>query len=659
VAFPLYDLVVTWPWANCFRMSASNPELLRISPAAADGERHDETFRIFAEHIANLAWIADRDGWIRWYNRSWFEYTGTILAEMEGSGWTAVHEPQELPRVMATWKSSISGDEAFDMVFSLRARDGSYRPFLTRVVPYKDESGKVLHWLGTNTDISAEVEFSKALRQSEARFRTATEAVDAILWTNNAVGEMVGEQPGWSAFTGQSLAEYQGYGWSNVVHPDDAQPTIDAWEICVRERCLFAFEHRVLRHDGVYRLCSVRALPIIDESDVVVEWVGVHTDVTEDRDVRRRLQETVTALREQQELVDAAELVSQVGFWRYKPQGADLYLSSGSRHLLGLPQNGEASVTESMDRLMPEDVAMVRRALDDAFVTGNYDVEFRVKSQDPAVEPRYVRGVANLVKRESGEGYMVGMNVDITRQKLTAEALMRSEKLAVAGRLAASIAHEINNPLEAMTNLVYLLQSTALDPLQQEYVALLDGELARISRVAIHSLRFHRQSTFPGETPVGELVDAALAVHAGSLRTVGVNVERRLRATRPVYGFDGDLRQGISNLLENAIDAMRTSEGVHRLVIGSLDATSPVTGDIGIRLTIADTGGGIAKSMLGKIFDPFFTTRSATKTGLGLWVASEIVGKHGGTMRVRSRIGAMHHGSVFQIFLPSERLSGD
>ena len=117
--------------------------------------------------------------------------------------------------------------------------------------------------------------------QAERRFQAAIEAVSDIVWTNNAVGEMEGEQPTWAAFTGQSYEEYQGYGWAKAVHPDDAQPTIDEWNKSVAARRTFVFRHRVRRHDGEYRLCSIKAVPVLDDEGTVREWVGIHEDVTD------------------------------------------------------------------------------------------------------------------------------------------------------------------------------------------------------------------------------------------------------------------------------------------------------------------------------------------------------------------------------------------
>lgn len=147
----------------------------------------------------------------------------------------------------------------------------------------RDGNGEPQYYISIVEDITLRRRAEQAQRESEDRFRAAVGAIEGVLWTNSAEGEMRGEQPSWAALTGQSIEEYQGYGWSRAIHPDDAQPTLDAWNGAVAKRVPFKFEHRVRRHDGVWRTFSVRAIPILDERGEIREWVGVHTDITEER----------------------------------------------------------------------------------------------------------------------------------------------------------------------------------------------------------------------------------------------------------------------------------------------------------------------------------------------------------------------------------------
>ena len=159
--------------------------------------------------------------------------------------------------------------------------DGQRITVLVRKSLDRDSQGNPASVLQSITDITERKRAETALRESEERFRAAVSMVSNLVWTNNAQGMMVGEQPGWGNFTGQTPEEYQGYGWAKAVHPEDAQATIAAWELNVAKKSLFEFEHRVRRHDGEWRLCSIHAVPLFGADGAIREWVGVHTDITE------------------------------------------------------------------------------------------------------------------------------------------------------------------------------------------------------------------------------------------------------------------------------------------------------------------------------------------------------------------------------------------
>jgi PAS domain S-box-containing protein len=145
-------------------------------------------------------------------------------------------------------------------------------------------------------NVSEKIKAEQALRESEERLRVAAEAVSDVVWTNDAAGLMQGEQRGWGRFTGQSPAEYQGTGWSVAIHPEDTEPTLDAWKVAVREKCIFHFQHRVRRYDGEWRLCTVRALPVLDPQGTIREWVGVHADITEQKRDEEKLRQLAADL---------------------------------------------------------------------------------------------------------------------------------------------------------------------------------------------------------------------------------------------------------------------------------------------------------------------------------------------------------------------------
>jgi len=240
-------------------------------------------------------------------------------------------------------------------------------------------------------------------------------------------------------------------------------------------------------------------------------------------------------------------------------------------------------------------------------------------------------------------------SLEVTQQKKTERALIQSEKLAVAGRLAATIAHEINNPLEAVTNLLYLAQTCNDLAQTQGYVSTAERELRRVSAIANQTLRFHKQLTHPREVTCDELIEGVLSIYESRLLNSAIRVEKRLRATGKVKCFEGEVRQVLSNLVSNALDASRP--GSDRLLLCTRNATNWKTGVRGVTVTVADTGTGIHPGALGKIFDAFYTTKAMAGTGLGLWVSADIVARHGGSLRVRS---IKDSGTVFAMFLPHE-----
>jgi PAS domain S-box-containing protein len=247
---------------------------------------------------------------------------------------------------------------------------------------------------------------------------------------------------------------------------------------------------------------------------------------------------------------------------------------------------------------------------------------------------------------------IVASSIEITAERQMQKALLQTEKLAAVGQLAASIAHEINNPLEAVTNLLYLARTNDDLALVHRYLVAAERELQRVALITSQTLRFHRQSTNAAPTLCHEMVVEALSIYHGRLLNSRIEVETRKRSKLAVHCFAGEIRQVINNLLGNGIDAMQATGG--RLLIRTREATDRKTGRKGIALTVADTGPGMTAEVQKKIFEPFFTTKGVGATGLGLWVSREIVERHQGSLKVRSASGPSRSGSVFCLFLPRE-----
>nr|WP_279379654.1 PAS domain S-box protein [Polymorphobacter fuscus] len=272
-------------------------------------------FRNMADHAPVMMWVTDPAGALIYLNRLWYQMTGATPETALGAGWRHVVHPDDLARVDAAFRDANAAEADYRLEFRLRMADGRYRWVLNAASPRFAESGAYLGFVGSIIDIDDRREAEQRTQVSESRFRAAIGAIQGVLWTNNAAGEMTGEQQGWSALTGQSPAEYAGFGWSDAVHPDDAAATVVAWQDAVARRRIFAHEHRVRRFDGEWRMFSVRAVPILDPAGAIVEWVGIHTDISQQRAAETALQALNDAL-EQRVAGEVAERIRVEGVLR-------------------------------------------------------------------------------------------------------------------------------------------------------------------------------------------------------------------------------------------------------------------------------------------------------------------------------------------------------
>jgi signal transduction histidine kinase len=241
---------------------------------------------------------------------------------------------------------------------------------------------------------------------------------------------------------------------------------------------------------------------------------------------------------------------------------------------------------------------------------------------------------------------------DITARKAAEALLIQSEKLASVGRMAASIAHEINNPLAAVMNTVFLARKTPEMPLPAvEYLEIAEEELKRVSHITRQVLGFYRESSALRRVAVDRIMDSAVDLLQSRIRAKRANIETRYRGDLEVKAVGGELRQVLSNLLSNSLECIGECGTVKLRIHGGQCAKS---GARMVRITVADNGPGIKEAIRPRIFEALFTTKEETGTGLGLWVSKQIVEKHGGTIRFRSRATGEKTGTVFSVVLNAE-----
>ena len=246
-------------------------------------KQSEEQFRNFSNNIQNLAWIADGDGWIYWYNDRWYNYTGTTLEEMQGWGWEKVHHPDHIDRVVTFVKNAWSKGEEWELTFPLRSKTGEYRWFLTRCLPIIGKDGKPTKWIGTNTDINEQVALQKALEQSERQLKMVADFLPQIVWATTAEGYHNFYNQRWYEFTGHTKEQSPGEGWSTVLHPDDVERTQAVWDHSLQTGDHYQIEYRMKRADGEYRWLLARAIPFKNETGEITRWFGTSTDIHSQR----------------------------------------------------------------------------------------------------------------------------------------------------------------------------------------------------------------------------------------------------------------------------------------------------------------------------------------------------------------------------------------
>lgn len=296
----------------------------------------------------------------------------------------------------------------------------------------------------------------------------------------------------------------------------------------------------------------------------------------------------------------------------------------------------------------PDDQERVWEAIQESVKNGSvFEMEHKVQRLDGSLGWTFSRAIP--VRDEKGKVIeWFGAASDITARKQAEQALIAAEKLAIVGRLASSVAHEINNPLEAMTNLLYLAEQTA-DPETKLNLVAAQQELQRVSQIAANTLQFNRKKLLPGPTDILDTVQSVLTLYEGRIRQKGIRVTLDREECPPLTALGDEIRQVLVNLIGNAVDAMQR-DGV--LKIRVRQCLQPETREQMVRITVADNGHGMSPATQAQIYKPFFTTKTNSGTGLGLWISADIIHRHRGSIRLRSSEAEGRSGTTFTLLLP-------
>ena len=527
-------------------------------------------------------------------------------------------------------------------------KDGTRVPIMIAGVSFENNHHE---GMSVVVDLTAAKQAEADLRASEGRFRAAVGLVSSIVWTSDAQGMMTGEQASWENFTGQGQKSCQGYGWFKCVHPDDAQLTLDAWKKAVNDKAVIEFEHRVCRMDGKWRICSVCAVPVFDSKGALVEWVGVHTDITKQRQAQTRIEASEVRYRRLFEsakdgilILDAQTatitdanpfIVEMLGYSHAQFLGKELWQ-------IGLFEDVEASK-----------IAM-RKLQDEGYIRYE-DLPLKTK----AGQHINVEFVSNLY-REGGESVIQCNIRDISQRKQLEDSLReQTMELSAADRrkdeFLATLAHELRNPLAPIRNGLQILRRAGSNPdptAVDSTLSLMERQLGQmvhlvddlldVSRISLGKLNLRVQ-----RVQLAAILDNAVETSRPLIES-GRHQLTVVVPPHPVF-LDADLTrlgQVFSNLLNNA--SKYSEDG------GSIQLTAKLQGSH-VVVSVQDAGVGISPEMLPKIFDMFTQAdRSLEKAqgglGIGLCLVRQLVEMHGGHVEANS--SGHGQGSEFVVTLP-------
>lgn len=475
-----------------------------------------------------------------------------------------------------------------------------------------------------------------------------------LVWMADADGSPRWFNERWYEYTGTTVEQNCGSGWQSVHDPKFLPEVVEQWKHSLGTGEAFEMVFPLRGKDGVYRPFLTRAVPMRDAGGKINRWFGTNTDISGEFKIRQQIEASQFKL---QTALDASQRLAAI-------------VESSDDAIIGKDLNGvvtswnpcaervfgftaEEMIGNSIRTIVPAEVFPDEDRIMSAVARGERTEHFETVRMTKDGERIEVSLTLSPVFNEVGA--IVGVasiSRDISQQKKVEKALHTSERLATVGKLAATIAHEINNPLEAVTNLVFLAQGNMKNEEGKVFLEQAQQELARMALLTKQTLGFYRENKGARLLTLGELVTPLVSVFSARARNKQISIETDIRENPTLMGIPGEIRQLFANLLNNSIDAV-SDRG--RILI-RLSAGNQYNGRKrpGVRLTVCDNGPGIAPEVRKKLFEPFFTTKRDVGTGLGLWVSSNILRKHDGSIRLRSSVVPGKSWTVFSVFFPIE-----
>jgi PAS domain S-box-containing protein len=507
------------------------------------------------------------------------------------------------------------------------------------------ENGRIGGVYDAFRNMTATVVGAQRLRESEARLKLATEVAklgvfvwdtieDSVSWENDRMYEIFGRGREQGTINGAELLR-------DVVHPDYVEPLRQALQSTVQRGEPFHFEGMIYLPDKTLRRIEIKGNLQPEPDAPKGRILGTIRDITEIRKTEEALQESAKHLGELAAIVNSSEDV----ILSKDLNGIVKSWNAAATRVFGY--SAEEMVGQSILKLIPEHLHS-----DEKTILENIQAGRRVEHFDTvrlAKDGRLIDVSLTISPIRDADGRVIGASKilrDISGRKRMEQSLLQAEKIAATGRMAATIAHEINNPLEAVVNLLFLLRTMITTPEGVNYLASAESELARVSHIAKQTLGYYREHASASSAGLCEIAEHVIAIYEPRCMAAGITLRKSLESSRKLILRRGEMMQVISNLIMNSIYGMPAG-GTLSISVSDTEVPSE-----GVVLTVADDGVGIAPEILPRVFDAFFTTRSTVGTGIGLFIAKQFVEAHGGKISIESSTEAEKHGTTVRAFLP-------
>ena len=542
-------------------------------------------------------------------------------------------------------QAATTGQAVLNTELNIAFDDGTCLDVFGHAVPLRDETGEVRGAVGSFVDITELKRVQRELHTSESRFRR--------LWESDLMGIGIPDRFGGFRESNDEFLRIVGYTredmragrvrWDTMTPKEYAELDQAHIEEAAQRGSCTPYEKEYIRKDGT-RVPIFCGYALLEGSRD--QYIGFVRDMSAEKRAEAALRE-----REQRYRILAESLPQFV--WERDAEGKYIYCNQRLLDYVGRSIDWLSG--EVYELVHPDDQKRTRERWNHSTATGEiYLNEYRLRRHDGTY--RYFLTRASPIRDKEGQiERWLGCTIDIHDQKIAEEGVRRSEKLAAMGRLAATMAHEINNPLTAVTNSIYLaLQDPALSDETRHFLNVADQELARAVQVATQTLRFHRQSSAPARVNITDIMDSVFALYGPRFRSASIVLEREYLDRGELYCFSDELRQVFANVISNSVDAMARGGRLRVRVRNGKSWNGAEAA--GVTVVVVDTGDGIPQHLQRTIFEPFVTTKESTGTGLGLWVSEGIVKKHNGRIAMRSSVDPVRHGTAVSMFFPFDGL---